>query len=155
MIARFGQPCLAGIAALILSTTAAGAADLNVVSEPAMAPVLNDLKPRIEALTKRRLVVDVVAPGALARRLSGGDPFDAVVVDEPDAVSLLESNRIVIDRMSCIGWARQGQQRTPIYAAVSSAAKERGAAQRLLAFLSSFEALAVITSHHLEGTPNE
>jgi hypothetical protein len=155
MFTRFGYVWRAGAIALLLAPAPAGATDLNVVSGPRMAQVLNDLRPRIEGLTNRNLVVSVMAPEALKRRLSGSDPFDAAVVSEPDAVTLLESKRIVVDRLSCIGWARQGQQLTPIYAAVSSTAKERDAAQRLLAFLSSFEAMAAITALQLEGTPYE
>ena len=152
MIIRFRSLWLAATLTLALGSGAASAADLNVVSWPAMTQVLNDLRPRIEGLTQRRLVVTVAAPDAPAR--AQNEPFDAVVVYEPDAVALLESNHLV-DRLFCIGWTRQGGDRAPIYAAVSRTAKESAAAQRLVAFLSSFEGLTALTAHGLEGTPNE
>ena len=140
--------------ALSLGTAAAHAADLRVLSSPATARVLTDLRPRIEGLTHRRLVVKV------ATSAQGPDKaFDAVIVYEPDAVALLSSHHL-IDRMFCIGWmppntADGRQDRSPIYAAVSSSTRERDAAQRLVAFLSSFEGLMALTAHGLEGTPNE
>ena len=137
-----------------LGAGAAHAADLKIVAEPAIAKVLIDLRPRIEGLTQRRLVVKVAAPNALTRAQGGDEPFDAVVVYETDTVALLESNRLV-DRMFCIGWTRQGGNRMPVYAAVSREAKEPAAAQRLVAFLTSFQGLMALTAHGLEGTPNE
>jgi hypothetical protein len=150
--ARFGwimAPLLA------LGAAHATAADLKVVSGPVMARVLTDLKPRIEHLTKRTLVVDMVPAEAMTQRLRGDDPFDAVVAYEPDAVAFLESNGTVVERLHCVGWERQGQERAPIYAAVSREAKERDAARRLVAFLSSFQGLMALSAQGLEGTPNE
>jgi ABC-type molybdate transport system substrate-binding protein len=152
MITRFGSLWLAVTLALALGTAAACAADLNVVSGPDTARVLTELAPRIEGLTQRRLVVEIAAPGTLARAQS--EPFDAVVVYEVDAVALLQRNHLV-DRLYCIGWTRQGPDLVPIYAAVGREAKEPAAAQRLVAFLSSFEGLTALTAHGLEGTPNE
>lgn len=252
----------ARLAACLLATVAAGsfasqasAADLKVVSGPAMARVLTDLTPRIEALTHRTLLIDVVPPNALTPRLSQGAPFDVAVVYEPDAISVLKSGRIAAGRLSCVGWTRLGlaaapdselprignalqlkqvlltarsigynggdpsglqfrsaltqlgllekidaklidlgagdplealahgavelavsyvgdiastkdvrslgalawqvQQLTPIFAGVSRDTTQREAAHRLIAFLTSFEAMAVLTAHDLDGTPNE
>lgn len=255
IVSRALRPLLLAAAALTISPPQAGAADLTVVSGPAIARVLTDLAPRIEGLTHRTLVIDAVPPSALTARLSRGDPFDVAVVYEADTIALLESNRLLAGRLSCIGWTRLGlaasaasvlpgignvselkqlvltarsigynagdpsgsqfrtaltqlgilekveaklidlgardpldavghdavelgvayvgdiaaakglrslgplpwqvQQLTPIFAGISRDAKEREPAQRLIAFLSSFEATTVLTAHDLEGTPNE
>jgi ABC-type molybdate transport system substrate-binding protein len=243
------------VAALGVSLSPAQAADLTVVSGPAMARVLADLAPRIEELTGRHFIVDVVPPGATTRRLGDRQPFDVAVVYEPAAVELLKTSQLVSGRLSCIGWTRLGlatsaasrardiatvadlrralmvvrsigydadgpsgpqfrhvlaqlglerelgpklvdvggrdplaavaqgevelgvayvgdiaatagiralgplpwqvQQLTPVYAAVASEAADRQAAERLVAFLSSFEAMQTLTAHDLDGTPNE
>lgn len=153
MIIRFGNLWTAGILALVLGSASASAADLRVASGPALMQVLYDLRPRIEGLTQRRPVVTAAAPGTL-KRTQSDEPFDVVAVYEPAAVASLENNHLV-DRMFCVGWVKQGQERTPIYAAMSHAAKEPIAAQRLIAFLSSFDGLIALTAHGLEGTPNE
>lgn len=250
------------LASLLLAAMASGpgsaparADDLIVVSGPAMARVLTDLRPRIEALTGRALVIEVAPSPAIARRLSDGARFDAAVVYEPAAVALLKSGRLAAERLSCIGWTRLGvatsprsgapaistvalfrrallaarsigynaadasgaqfrhaltqmgvlgqidaklvdlgprdplaavadgtvglgvayvgeiaaapgvrslgelpwqvQQLTPIYAAVARDARGREAARRLVAYMSSFEATAVLTRHQMDITPNE
>lgn len=255
IVRRALRPLLIAAAALGVSVTHAQAADLTVVSGPAMARVLTELRPRIEELTGRRLNVDVVPPSAMTRRLGDHQPFDVAVVYEPVAVALLKTSKLVSGRLSCIGWTRLGlaasaasrvpdiaavadlrraltvarsigynadgpsgvqfrhvlaqlglerelgpklvnvggsdpldavargdvelgvayvgdiaatagvralgplpwqvQQLTPVYAAVASEASDRQAGERLVAFLSSFEAMQTLTAHDLDGTPNE
>lgn len=255
IVRRGLRPLLIAGAMLGVSSPHASATDLKVVSGPAMARVLADLAPRIEELTGRRFAVDVLPPGAMARRLGDRQPFDVAVVYEPAAVALLKTSKLASGRLLCIGWTRLGlaasaasrvadistveglrhalmvaqaigydadgpsgaqfrhvvaqlglqrelaaklvdlrggdpldavargevelgvayvgdiaaaagvralgplpwqvQQLTPVYAAVASEATDRQAAERLIAFLSSFEAMQVLTTRDLDGTPNE
>lgn len=244
-----------GAVAGSLGLPSANAAELRVISNPAVARVLTDLDARIKDLTQRTLVVDVVAAGAMTSRLRTGERFDVAIAYEPDAMLLLGADQIRDGRLWCIGWTRLGvaaaagaevhgignvsrlkqsllaahsigykagdptgvqfrialsqlglldkiggklvdvgaenpldavgrgevelgvsyageiaaqkkarslgalpwqvQQLTPIYAGVARDAQERGSAQRLIAFLTSFEGTAALTAHDLEGTPNE
>src|SRR5579871_6362046 len=94
------QTVFAAALGLALGIRQADAADIKVVSGPAMARVLTDLAPRIEELTHRTLVIDVASVNAVTRRLSEGAPFDVAVVYEPAAIALIESSQIVAGGLS-------------------------------------------------------
>ncbi len=245
----------AGLFVLALGAGGADAADLKVVSGPAMARVLTELTPRIEKLTDRHLVVDTTPVGTVAERLSNGEPFDVAVVYEPAAVALLKNSRFVAGGLACIAWTRLGlaaspgsaipkvtdvaalrdalraahsigynaadrsgvqfrdvlaqlglaretnarlvdlgtrdaldavargevevavgyageitstpgvralgslpwqvQQITPIFAAIGRQTKDRDAARRLIAYLTSLEATSVFTAHDMDTSPSE
>lgn len=89
----FGRTA-AGFVALVLSAQAVAAADLKVLTTPALNEVWHDLKPKFEA-TGHKLDL-VFAPGAaIAKRVAEGESADVVFSTVSGIESLTKDGKVV------------------------------------------------------------
>ena len=73
------------VAALIVVTTAAQAAEIKVISANGMREVIADTKAQFEATTGHRLTVNVVETGEIRRRVLAGEAVDVILVPKETA----------------------------------------------------------------------
>ncbi len=86
---------LAIVLAVLLSATQALAAEIKVLSAGAFKPVVTELVPDFEKQTGHKVTVDNDTAGALARRISGGEAFDLVVVPPGGIEPLVKAGKVV------------------------------------------------------------
>ena len=86
--------CLAGTA---LAAAAATAAEIRVLTAGAFKPVVAALVPEFERQFGHKVIVDNDTAGALARRISGGEAFDLVVLTADGIAGLAKSGKVVAD----------------------------------------------------------
>lgn len=70
---------------LLVSGTLARSAELKVLSAAGMRPVVEDLQPRFEHATGRKLALSFATIGAITKRIHDGDAPD-VVITSPSAI---------------------------------------------------------------------
>lgn len=86
---------LAVVLAVLLSATQALAAEIKVLSAGAFKPVVTALVPDFEKQTGHKVTVDNDTAGALARRISGGEAFDLVVMPPGGIEPLVKAGKVV------------------------------------------------------------
>lgn len=86
---------LAVVLAVLLSATQALAAEIKVLSAGAFKPVVTALVPDFEKQTGHKVTVDNDTAGALARRISGGEAFDLVVMPPGGIDPLVKAGKVV------------------------------------------------------------
>lgn len=84
----------AALAALALAAAGTWAAEVKVLTAGAFKPVVTALAPLFEQRTGHKLVIDNDTAGALAKRISGGEAFDVVVLTPAALDQLAKSGRI-------------------------------------------------------------
>ncbi len=87
--------CLTVILAALLSVAPAQAAEIKVLSAGAFKPVVSALVPDFEKQTGHKVTVDNDTAGALARRITGGETFDLVVLPPGGIEPLAKSGKVV------------------------------------------------------------
>ena len=81
--------------ALSATLTAAGAADLKVLTTGAMKPVLLEVVPGFQQDSKQTVSLDNDTAGALLKRIQGGAAFDVSYSPRPALTSLPRPGRSV------------------------------------------------------------
>ncbi len=87
--------CLAVVLLALLSAASAHAAEIKVLSAGAFKPVVSALVPDFEKQTGHKVTVDNDTAGALARRISGGEAFDLVVLPPGGIEPLVKAGKVV------------------------------------------------------------
>jgi molybdate transport system substrate-binding protein len=82
------------VAALIVVTTAAQAAEIKVISANGMREVIAETQARFEAQSGHKLNVTVVETGAIRKRVLGGEAFDVIMVPSDVSDAFLKADRI-------------------------------------------------------------
>ncbi len=82
------------------------AAELKIVSQPALVPALKALAPLIEEFTEATPVVDSVRSSVQIRRLD--QPYDVIIGDETTVAALAKMGRIAPGTVACIAWSGLG-----------------------------------------------
>lgn len=85
------QSIVAGF--LVVTATAAQAAEIKVISANGMREVIAETKGRFEAASGHRLNVTVIETGAIRKRVLGGEAFDVIMVPSDVADEFLKANR--------------------------------------------------------------
>jgi molybdate transport system substrate-binding protein len=86
---------LAVILAALLSATPVLAAEIKVLSAGAFKPVVVALVPEFEKQTGHKVTVDNDTAGGLARRITGGEAFDLVVIPPGGIDPLVKAGKVV------------------------------------------------------------
>lgn len=87
--------CLAVVLLALLSAASARAAEIKVLSAGAFKPVVSALVPDFEKRTGHKVTVENDTAGALARRISGGEAFDLVVLPPGGIEPLVKAGKVV------------------------------------------------------------
>jgi molybdate transport system substrate-binding protein len=85
---------LAGFAAVVLSAHVASAADLKVLTTPALKEVWHELAPKFEA-TGHKLELVYVPASVVAKRVAGGEAADAAFSTMPGIEGLTKDGKVV------------------------------------------------------------
>ena len=92
---RIATGCIAvGIAAFALSLQAAAAAELKVLTTPALSAVWEDLAPKFEA-SGHKLTIVFAASGAIAKRVADGEVADVLVSTVGGIDSLIRDGKVI------------------------------------------------------------
>ncbi|MBM3531709.1 MAG: ABC transporter substrate-binding protein [Alphaproteobacteria bacterium] len=83
------------ILAVMLSAIPALAAEIKVLSAGAFKPVVVALVPEFEKQTGHKVAVDNDTAGGLARRITGGEAFDLVVIPPGGIDPLVKAGKVV------------------------------------------------------------
>jgi molybdate transport system substrate-binding protein len=84
----------AGAVLLLASTLGAGAAEIRVLSAPAVRPVLTELAPMFERTSGHRLAIQFMFAPELKRRLDAGEPFDLAIYTPAVIEDVIKQGRI-------------------------------------------------------------
>lgn len=95
---------VAGASALLMS--AAGAAELKVMSSNALKTVLEDLGPKFEKASGHKIAFDFDTAVALKAKIEAGAAFDVAVVGAPQAADLVKQGKF--DGATLTDLARSG-----------------------------------------------
>ncbi len=87
--------CLAVILTVLLMASPAFAAEIKILSAGAFKPVVSALVPDFEKQTGHKVTVDNDTAGALARRITGGETFDLVVLPPGGIEPLVKAGKVV------------------------------------------------------------
>ncbi len=87
--------CLAVALLALLSAASAQAVEIKVLSAGAFKPVVSALVSDFEKQTGHKVTVDNDTAGALARRISGGESFDLVVLPPGGIEPLVKAGKVV------------------------------------------------------------
>jgi molybdate transport system substrate-binding protein len=79
---------------LLLSTTAAQAEDIRVLSSVGIKAVIDDLVPKFERATKHKVTTVFDLAGVLKTRVEGGEPFDVAILTAPLVDELIAKGKI-------------------------------------------------------------
>lgn len=79
----------------LLAGAPATAAEIKVLSAGAFKPVVVALAPQFEKQTGHKLVIDNDTAGALAKRITGGEAFDVVVMPPGGIDPLVKTGKVV------------------------------------------------------------
>ena len=91
---RIATGCIAvGIAAFALSLQAAAAAELKVLTTPALSAVWEDLAPKFEA-SGHKLTIVFASSGAVAKRVTEGETADLLVSTPAGIDSLIKAGKV-------------------------------------------------------------
>jgi len=82
------------IVILLAHTTAAVAADVQVLSTFGMKEVLNEITPEFERATGHKLVVQYGSSGGLKQQIEGGETFDVAMITPSIIDDLTAQGRI-------------------------------------------------------------
>lgn len=85
----------ATILAVLLFATPASAAEIKVLSAGAFKPVVAALAPDFEKQTGHKVTIDNDTAGGLARRITGGEAFDLVVIPPGGIEPLVKAGKVV------------------------------------------------------------
>jgi len=115
----------AGFAALALMAhgNIAGAAEIKVLSSPAVHAVMEELGPKFERASGHRLVITYMPSGAVVKRLQGGETTDVAITTREGGDSLVKDGKaaagdVTVFALSGIGVAvRKGAPRPDISSA--------------------------------------
>ncbi len=86
---------LAMILAFVIFAAPALAAEIKVLSAGAFKPVVVALVPEFEKQTGHKVTIDNDTAGGLARRITGGEAFDLVVVPPGGIEPLVKAGKVV------------------------------------------------------------
>jgi molybdate transport system substrate-binding protein len=86
---------IAAVAALIVATGAARAAEIDAMITTAMKAAIDELAPPFERAGSHTLRVVYGPSGGLVRRLNGGEPADLIVVDSKALDALVSEGKVV------------------------------------------------------------
>jgi molybdate transport system substrate-binding protein len=78
-----------------LPRLAASPAEIKVLTAGAMRGLVDALRPQFERQSGLRVVVDNATAGVLAKRIAGGEAFDAVIITSTALQDLIAQGRIV------------------------------------------------------------
>lgn len=92
---RYRVLLLAGVVGAFLCTTAAGAAELKLLTAGAFKSTVMALLPEYERTSGNKVSVENDTVGALMKRIEGGERFDVVVMT-PEAIDRLSTEGKVI-----------------------------------------------------------
>jgi molybdate transport system substrate-binding protein len=85
----------AAILAVLLLAVPASAAEIKVLSAGAFKPVVVALAPGFEKQTGHKVTIDNDTAGGLARRITGGEAFDLVVIPPGGIEPLVKAGKVV------------------------------------------------------------
>jgi molybdate transport system substrate-binding protein len=85
----------AAILAVLLLAVPASAAEIKVLSAGAFKPVVAALAPDFEKQTGHKVTIDNDTAGGLARRITGGEAFDLVVIPPGGIEPLVKAGKVV------------------------------------------------------------
>jgi len=85
----------AAILAVLLLAVPASAAEIKVLSAGAFKPVVVALVPEFEKQTGHKVTIDNDTAGGLARRITGGEAFDLVVIPPGGIEPLVKAGKVV------------------------------------------------------------
>ena len=88
---------LALIAALIVATNSAQAAEIHALITTAMKAAIDDLVPKFERDTGNTVGVSYGPSGGIARRFIGGEPADVIVIDSGALDDLIRQGKVLPD----------------------------------------------------------
>jgi molybdate transport system substrate-binding protein len=93
-----GSRAIAAVAALIVSTGSAHAAEIDAMITTAMKAAVDELAPAFERTSGHVLRITYGPSGGLARRLNAGEAADLVVVDSKALDELIKQGKVVAGR---------------------------------------------------------
>ena len=93
---------------LLAQSVAAEAAEVKVLSTPAMRPAMNELGPQFERATGHKLVIQFGATGVLKRQIDAGERFDVAILTAPLIDDLVQEGKIVAGTRAAIGRSGMG-----------------------------------------------
>lgn len=85
----------AAILTILLLAGPASAAEIKVLSAGAFKPVVAALAPDFEKQTGHKVTIDNDTAGGLARRITGGEAFDLVVIPPGGVEPLVKAGKVV------------------------------------------------------------
>lgn len=95
---RIVMHALAAAATLLIAAGSAQAAEIDALITTAMKAAIDELVPQFERASGHRVKITYGPSGGLARRLSGGEPADMVLVASPTLDSLVQQGKVLADR---------------------------------------------------------
>ena len=82
--------------AAAVSVSAASAAEIKVISANGIAGVIADTRAKFEAASGHTLMVTVVEPSEIRRRVLAGEAFDVIIVPRDSSDELMKSGKIML-----------------------------------------------------------
>ena len=95
-------------AVVILSVPETEAAEIKILSVPAMRPVFNDLGPMFERSTGHRLVIKFEFASAAKRQIEAGELFDLLIAEPTQIDDLITQGKIVASTRADLGYVGLG-----------------------------------------------
>jgi molybdate transport system substrate-binding protein len=98
----------------------ASAAEIRVFCLPGMRGVLNDLGPKFESASGRKLVMTYEVNAPLMRRIDAGEKFDVAIITPAEIENLKSRDKVAADsridlaRVGIAVWIRPGAERPDI-----------------------------------------
>ena len=93
---------------VLMSVSATEAAEIKVLSVPAMRPVFNDLGPKFEHSTGHRLVIKFEFASSAKRQIEAGELFDLLIAEPTQIDDLTKQGKIVASTRTDVGYVGLG-----------------------------------------------
>ena len=131
-----------------LSTGAAGAVELKVLSTEAMRATLEELAPAFEAASKHKLVIAYATDADVEKKVASDETIDIAILTKPGADKLVKNAKMVGGTAEVVA---KGATPDLVYVAGSSFACEKPlAAKALIDFLTGPAAKKVFQAKGLQ-----